>query len=33
MGQQYIFTTSQLTKKYGQREVLKDLGLCVYPGA
>lgn len=33
MGQQYIFTTSQLTKKYGQREVLKDIGLCFYPGA
>lgn len=33
MGQQYIFTTSGLTKKYGQREVLKDIGLCFFPGA
>jgi ATP-binding cassette ChvD family protein len=33
MGQQYIFTTSDLSKKYGQREVLKDIGLCFYPGA
>ncbi len=33
MGQQYIFTTSELSKKFGQREVLKDIGLCFYPGA
>jgi sulfate-transporting ATPase len=33
MGQQYIYQISALTKKYGQREVLKDIWLAFYPGA
>ncbi|MCY2995387.1 MAG: energy-dependent translational throttle protein EttA [Planctomycetota bacterium] len=33
MGKQYIYTISQLTKKHGQREVLKDVWLAFYPGA
>ena len=33
MGKQYIYTISQLTKKHGQREVLKDVWLSFYPGA
>ena len=33
MGKQYIYTISQLTKKHGQREVLKDIWLAFYPGA
>jgi ATP-binding cassette ChvD family protein len=33
MGQQYIYQISALTKKYGQREVLKEIWLAFYPGA
>ncbi len=33
MGKQYIFEIQGLTKKYGQREVLKDIHLAFYPGA
>src|SRR5487761_1425941 len=33
MGQQYIYQISGLTKKYAQREVLKEIWLAFYPGA
>ena len=33
MAQKYIFQMSSLTKKIGQREVLKDIWLAFYPGA
>ncbi|MEX2122077.1 MAG: energy-dependent translational throttle protein EttA [Pirellulales bacterium] len=33
MGQQYIYQIAELTKKYGQREVLKNIWLAFYPGA
>jgi ATP-binding cassette ChvD family protein len=33
MSQKYIFQMSKLTKKIGQREVLKDIWLSFYPGA
>ncbi|HIF30726.1 MAG TPA: energy-dependent translational throttle protein EttA [Planctomycetaceae bacterium] len=33
MNRQYIFTIERLTKKHGQREVLKDIWLAFYPGA
>ncbi len=33
MGKQYIYQIANLTKKYGQREVLKDIWLAFYPGA
>ncbi len=33
MGQKYIFTIADLTKRFGQREVLKDIWLAFYPGA
>jgi energy-dependent translational throttle protein EttA len=33
MGKQYIFQISELTKKHGQREVLKNIWLAFYPGA
>ena len=33
MSQKYIFQMSGLTKKIGQREVLKDIWLAFYPGA
>ncbi len=33
MSKQYIFTIAGLTKKYAQREVLKDIWLAFYPGA
>ncbi len=33
MSQKYIFQMSSLTKKIGQREVLKDIWLAFYPGA
>ncbi len=33
MGPQYIYQISNLTKKYGQREVLKEIRLAFYPGA
>ncbi|HUG70327.1 MAG TPA: energy-dependent translational throttle protein EttA [Pirellulaceae bacterium] len=33
MSRQYIYTIEHLTKKHGQREVLKDVWLAFYPGA
>lgn len=33
MNQQYIFTIAHLTKKFGRREVLKNIWLAFYPGA
>ena len=33
MGKQYIYQISDLTKKFGQREVLKNIWLAFYPGA
>lgn len=33
MGEKYIFEMSGLTKKFGQRAVLEDIGLSFYPGA
>src|SRR5688500_9548553 len=33
MNRQYIFTMERLTKKFGQREVLKDIWLAFFPGA
>src|SRR5215468_9326728 len=33
MSQKYIFQMERLTKKIGQREVLKDIWLSFYPGA
>ena len=33
MAQKYIFQIENLTKKIGQREVLKDIWLAFYPGA
>jgi len=33
MAQRYIFQMSSLTKKIGQREILKDIWLSFYPGA
>ncbi len=33
MGKQYIYQISGLTKKFGQREVLKNINLAFYPGA
>ena len=33
MAQQYIFTMLGLSKHYGQKQVLKDINLCFYPGA
>ncbi len=33
MASQYIFTMLGLTKNYGARTVLKDIGLCFFPGA
>ena len=33
MSRQYIFTMKSLTKKHGQKEVLKDVWLSFYPGA
>src|SRR5215470_5384089 len=33
MAQQYIYQMSGMTKKIGQREVLKDIWLAFYPGA
>jgi ATP-binding cassette ChvD family protein len=33
MGKQYIYQISDLTKKHGQREVLKNIWLAFYPGA
>ncbi|MEX2142633.1 MAG: energy-dependent translational throttle protein EttA [Pirellulales bacterium] len=33
MSQQYIYQVVDLTKKYGQKEVLKNIWLAFYPGA
>lgn len=33
MGKQYIYQIHNLTKKHGQREVLKEIWLAFYPGA
>ena len=33
MGKQYIYQVENLTKKIGQREILKDVCLAFYPGA
>jgi len=33
MGKQYIFQMERLTKRHGQREVLKEVWLSFYPGA
>jgi len=33
MSRQYIYTIERLTKKHGQREILKDIWLAFYPGA
>ncbi len=33
MNRQYIFTIEDLTKKHGQKEVLKNIWLAFYPGA
>ncbi|HEV2970762.1 MAG TPA: energy-dependent translational throttle protein EttA [Pirellulales bacterium] len=33
MGQQYIYQIGDLVKKFGQREVLKNIWLAFYPGA
>src|SRR5438876_8060663 len=33
MAQQYIYQIGDLVKKFGQREVLKDIWLAFYPGA
>lgn len=32
-GRQYIYQIQRLTKKHGQREVLKEVWLAFYPGA
>jgi ATP-binding cassette ChvD family protein len=33
MGAQYIYQVSNLLKKFGQREVLKEVNIAFYPGA
>ena len=33
MGKQFIFSMQSMTKKHGQKEVLKDVWLSFYPGA
>ncbi len=33
MGQKFIYQISNLTKKIGQREILKEINLAFYPGA
>ena len=33
MAQQFIFTMLRLNKYYGQKQVLKDINLCFFPGA
>lgn len=33
MAEKYIFTMLGLNKSYGQRQILKDINLCFYPGA
>ena len=32
-NQKYIYQISGLTKKHGQREILKEIDLAFYPGA
>ena len=33
MAEKYIFTMLRLDKFYGQKQVLKNINLCFYPGA
>ncbi|MBP7653766.1 energy-dependent translational throttle protein EttA [Candidatus Dependentiae bacterium] len=33
MTEQYIFTMNRLNKFYGQKQILKDINLCFFPGA
>ncbi len=33
MAEQFIFTMLGLNKYYGQKQVLKDINLCFFPGA
>ena len=33
MSKQYIYTITNLTKKFGPREILKEVWLSFYPGA
>jgi len=33
MNRQYIYQIEKLTKRHGQKEVLKDIWLSFYPGA
>lgn len=33
MAEKFIFTMLGLSKSYGQKQVLKDINLCFYPGA
>jgi sulfate-transporting ATPase len=33
MAEQFIYTMLRLNKFYGQKQVLKDINLCFYPGA
>jgi len=33
MAQKYIYQMGGLTKKIGQREIIKDIWLSFYPGA
>ena len=33
MAEQYIFTMLGLNKHYGQKQVLKNINLCFFPGA
>lgn len=33
MAEKYIFTMLRLNKFYGQKQVLRDISLCFYPGA
>ncbi len=33
MGAQFIFQITDLTKKFGQRELLKNINVAFYPGA
>ena len=32
MGPQFIFQITDLTKKFGQRELLKEINVAFYPG-
>src|SRR3989339_2006126 len=33
MAEQFIYTMLHLNKYYGQKQVLKDINLCFFPGA